>query len=67
MHPAPVFGGSSGSGMDKSMVGALMWNMLAWLLWGVLILMFRYHVERQHQKAASAEALASLEETPTNA
>ena len=37
-HPAPVFGGDAGSGMDPSMVGALLWNMLAWLAWGVLIL-----------------------------
>src|SRR5271165_735798 len=37
-HPAPVFGGDSGSGMAPAMVSALMWNMLAWLLWGLLIL-----------------------------
>src|SRR5579863_186248 len=49
-HPAPVFGGAQGSGMDPSMVGALMWNMLAWFAWCVLILALRYRVERQHQK-----------------
>jgi heme exporter protein C len=59
-HPAPVFGGAQGSGMDPSMVGALMWNMLAWFLWGVLILALRYRVERQHQKIATAEAQAAL-------
>jgi heme exporter protein C len=41
-HPAPVFGGSEGSGMDSSMVGALMWNMLAWFAWGILILGIRW-------------------------
>ncbi len=60
-HPAPVFGGAPGSGMAPSMVGALMWNMLAWFAWGVLILGIRYAVERHHQKIAAAEAKAALE------
>jgi heme exporter protein C len=59
-HPAPVFGGAQGSGMDPSMTGALMWNMLAWFLWGVLILGIRYSMERQHQKIAEAEQMAAL-------
>jgi heme exporter protein C len=46
--------------MDPSMVGALLWNMLAWFAWGVLILALRYHVERQHQRIAAAEAQAAL-------
>jgi len=33
-HPAPVFGGGEGSGMDPSMVGALLGNMLAWFASG---------------------------------
>ena len=60
-HPAPVFGGAEGSGMDPSMVGALMWNMLAWFAWGLLIFALRYRVERQHQKIAAAEAQRALE------
>lgn len=59
-HPAPVFGGGPDSGMAPSMVGALMWNMLAWFCWGVLILGIRYAVERHHQKIAEAEAQAAL-------
>jgi heme exporter protein C len=59
-HPAPVFGGAEGSGMDPSMVGALMWNMLAWFAWGVLVLAVRYHVERLHQKNEEADARAAL-------
>jgi heme exporter protein C len=62
-HPAPVFGGSEGSGMDPAMVSVLMWNMLAWFAWGVLILALRYRVERQHQRFASQEAQAALNET----
>jgi heme exporter protein C len=59
-HPAPVFGGDSGSGMAPSMVGAFLWNMLAWLLWGLLILGLRYRVERQQQKIAAREAQQAL-------
>jgi heme exporter protein C len=60
-HPAPVFGGASGSGMAPSMVSVLLWNMLAWFAWGILILVLRYQVERRHQKNASNEALDALE------
>jgi heme exporter protein C len=59
-HPAPVFGGGEGSGMDPSMVGALLWNMLAWFAWGALILLLRYNVERKQQKIDEAEATAAL-------
>jgi heme exporter protein C len=59
-HPAPVFGGDSNSGMAPSMVTALLWNMLAWLAWGLLILVLRYRVERQQQKFAEHEAQAAL-------
>ena len=59
-HPAPVFGGGEGSGMDPSMAGALMWNMLAWLLWGIVILALRYRVERDQQRIASVEAERAL-------
>ena len=60
-HPAPVFGGSQGSGMAPSMVTPLLWNMLAWFAWGILILVLRYRVERAQQKIAAAEARRALE------
>src|SRR5579871_2971309 len=60
-HPAPVFGGDQGSGMDKSMVGPFLWNLLAWMCWGILVLALRYQVERKHQKNARAEAMRALE------
>jgi len=61
-HPAPVFGGEADSGMkDPTMVGALLWNMLAWMAWGFLVLYFRYRTEREHQKNAQQEALEALE------
>jgi heme exporter protein C len=59
-HPAPVFGGDSGSGMDPAMAHVLLWNMLAWLCWGILILMLRFRVERQHQVLAEQEAQQAL-------
>lgn len=59
-HPAPVFGGAQGSGMDASMLGPFMWNMLAWFAWGVMIFAIRYRVERQHQKIAATEAEMAL-------
>jgi heme exporter protein C len=61
-HPAPVFGGDEGSGMkDPAMVHALLWNMLAWMCWGLLVLFLRYHVERRHQQYAAIEAQEALE------
>jgi heme exporter protein C len=59
-HPAPVFGGGQDSGMDSTMIGAFLWNMLAWFLWGVLILALRYRVERKQQKIAAEEAELAL-------
>lgn len=59
-HPAPVFGGGEGSGMDKSMLGPFMWNMLAWMAWGILILGFRYVVERRNQIKTAREAESAL-------
>jgi heme exporter protein C len=59
-HPAPVFFGDSDAGMDRSMVAALLWNMVAWLAWGILILVLRYRVERHQQKFAEREAQAAL-------
>jgi heme exporter protein C len=60
-HPAPVFGGGEDSGMDPVMVHALLWNMLAWLAWGLLILVLRYRVERRQQKIAAQEAQQALD------
>ncbi len=60
-HPAPVFGGSEGSGMDPAMKAVLGWNMLAWLAWGILILLLRYRVERQQQKLDAQNVQEALD------
>lgn len=59
-HPAPVFGGSTGSGMDKSMLVPFIWNIFAWLSWGILLLSIRFVVERRQQRMVAAEAQAAL-------
>ena len=59
-HPAPVFGGAQGSGMDKSILIPFLWNIFAWLAWGILLLAIRFHVERQQQRIAAAEAQEAL-------
>jgi heme exporter protein C len=53
-HPAPVFGGGPDSGIDKSMVPAVLWNVAAWAMWGAFILGLRYAVERRRQIRAAA-------------
>ncbi len=64
-HPAPVFGGGEDSGIDPTMVPAVLWNMLAWALWGAFVLGLRYAIERRRQRQANALALGFLgEETP---
>ncbi len=56
-HPAPVFGGGADSGIDPGMVSAVLWNMLAWAMWGALILGLRYAVERHRQTSEAAVGL----------
>jgi heme exporter protein C len=60
-HPAPVFGGGEDSGLAPAMATAFAWNVLAWLAWGLLILVLRYHVERQQQKFAAQQAQSALD------
>ncbi len=58
-HPAPVLRGEGS--LDASMRPALYWNFLAWFLWGVFIVGFRYVVERRRQILAQAETLRAIE------
>ncbi len=59
-HPAPVFGGGADSGIDPSMQTAVLWNVIAWAMWGFFLLGFRYALERRRQHIAAAKALAFL-------
>jgi len=60
-HPAPVFGGGPDSGIDASMKPAFGWNVLAWALWGVLLLALRYALERRRQEREQEAALQAIE------
>jgi heme exporter protein C len=60
-HPAPVFGGGADSGIDPSMKPAFGWNVLAWALWGVLLLALRYALERRRQEREQEAALQAIE------
>lgn len=59
-HPAPVFAGGDDSGVDPAMGKAMLWNLIAWAMWGALLLGWRYALERRRQRHAAAEALAFL-------
>lgn len=61
-HPAPVFGGGEDSGIDPSMVPAVLWNMLAWAMWGAFVLGLRYALERRRQRRLAAQSLDFLSE-----
>jgi heme exporter protein C len=60
-HPAPVFGGGADSGIDPSMKPAFGWNVLAWAMWGVLLLALRYALERRRQEREQEAALQAIE------
>jgi heme exporter protein C len=60
-HPAPVFGGGPDSGVDPSMMPAFGWNVLAWAMWGVFLVCFRYALERRRQQCEQDAALQAIE------
>jgi heme exporter protein C len=60
-HPAPVFGGGPDSGIkDPAMLAAFGWNVLAWGIWGLLVLAIRIYLERGQQAIDGAETEAAL-------
>jgi heme exporter protein C len=65
-HPAPVFGGGADAGIDPSMVPAVLWNLVAFALWGIFLLGLRYAIERRRQRHANALALGFLAEDLLN-
>jgi len=59
-HPAPVFGGAPGSGIDPSMMPAVWWNLAGWLMWGIFVASLRYVSEYRDQIADQQAGLAAL-------
>ncbi len=62
-HPSPVIGGGPDSGLAPKMLTALLWNIAAWMAWGILVTSIRYTVERRRQLAEQRAALRALEST----
>ena len=60
-HPAPVFGGDADSRVDPAFMPAFIWNIVAWAMWGILILVFRYVLERRRQASEQDAALQAIE------
>src|SRR6202522_3362643 len=60
-HPAPVFFGGDGSGIDPFMFRVWGWNVLGWGMWGAFLLAFRYALERKRQQAEQDAALRAIE------
>jgi heme exporter protein C len=59
-HPQPVIFGEQGSGLDPSMVPALLINLAAFLCYGALVFWVRYKLERARQELHEAQALHSI-------
>lgn len=60
-HPAPVFGGGAGSGIDKAMLPAVFWSLAGWTMWGIFVMVFRFMLERRRQIEEQEAALRGLE------
>ncbi len=58
-HPAPVFG--DGGSLDPAFYPAVLWNLAGWTMWGALILIFRFALERRRQLKEQDEALRAIE------
>jgi heme exporter protein C len=61
-HPAPIFfSGDPDAKMDPSMLPAFLWNVVAWAMWGIFLLCFRYALERRRQACEEDAALQAIE------
>jgi heme exporter protein C len=57
-HPSPVLTGDGQ--MDSRMWVAFGWNSLAWIMWSILIVVFRFALERRRQTVDQKAILAAL-------
>ncbi len=65
-HPAPVFAGGQGSGIDPAMWKAVWVNWLAFSCFAFLVCWARYKLERMRQKLDERAATRVIGETPVN-
>jgi len=59
-HPAPVFGGGEGSGIDPTMAHAVYGNLLAFGALAFLVIWLRYRLERLTQEVDEAHATRAI-------
>ena len=63
-HPSPVFfSGDPDAGVDKSMMPAFVANIIAWAMWGLLLIAIRYALERRRQARQQDAALKAIEDS----
>lgn len=60
-HPAPVFFGGPHSGIAASMMPAVWWNMIGWIMWGLWVASLRYQSAYREQLAEETAAKRILE------
>ncbi len=58
-HPAPVLTGEGE--LDPAMKAVLLWNLLAFFVWGAVLVWARYAIVRREQSVVQAQALELLE------
>ena len=58
-HPQPVMG-PGGGGLDPRMAHALLWNFVAFVCWGALLVWIRYKLERRHQQLEETYAMRAV-------
>jgi hypothetical protein len=46
--------------MDPVILRPFLWNILAWLLWGLVVLILRHQLELKQQAAAARDAEQAL-------
>ncbi len=61
-HPQPVIGGGEGSGLDPTMAKAFLWNMIAFTVYGILVMWMRYRLELAERAVEEAHAEKSMQE-----
>jgi heme exporter protein C len=60
-HPAPVFFGPDGNSVAPSLMPAVWWNLVGWLMWGTFVASMRYVSEYRAQKGEQDEGLRLLD------
>lgn len=65
-HPAPVFGGGEGSGVAPSILAPTLWNVAAWVFWGLVICTLRCYAEFRQQEEERKESLHYLRNRKEN-